>query len=208
MPLDPQVQGLLTEMAALGNPPIHSLSVEDARAGSEAMVMLAGDKAEVGSVRDIRIPVEGGDIGARVYTPTGDGPHPAVVFFHGGGWVSCSLDTHDNLARDICRAADAVVVSVDYRMATAYRYPTAVHHAFAATKWVADNAESLDVDATRLALCGDSAGANISAVVSQIARDSGGPAIAFTALIYPAVYMTAKGGSLEDNGVGYFLEAD
>jgi len=208
MPLDPQVQGLLTEMAALGNPPIHSLSVEDARAASEGMVMLAGEKAEVGSVRDIRIPVEDGDIGARVYTPAGAGPHPAVVFFHGGGWVICSLDTHDNLARDICRAADAVVVSVDYRMAPEYRYPTAVHDSFAATRWVADNAASLDVDATRLALCGDSAGGNLSAVVSQMARDSGGPAIAFTALIYPAVDMTAKGGSLDDNGAGYFLETD
>src|SRR3954468_4441116 len=152
MPLDPQVQGLLTEMAALGNPPMHSLSVEDARAASEGMVMLAGEKAEVGSVRDIRIPVEDGDIGARVYTPAGDGPHPAVVFFHGGGWVICSLDTHDNLARDIFKAADAVVVFVDYRMAPAYRYPTAVHDSFEATKWVADNADSLGVDATRLAL--------------------------------------------------------
>jgi acetyl esterase len=86
-----------------------------------------------------------------------------VVFFHGGGWVICSLDTHDNLARDICRAADAVVVSVDYRMAPEYRYPTAVHDSFAATKWVADNAASLNIDATRLALCGDSAGGNLSA---------------------------------------------
>jgi acetyl esterase len=131
-----------------------------------------------------------------------------VVFFHGGGWVICSLDTHDNLARDICRAADAVVVSVDYRMAPEYRYPTAVHDSYAATKWVADNAASLDVDATRLALCGDSAGGNLSAVVSQLARDSGGPAIKFTALIYPAVDMTAKGGSMDDNATGYFLDID
>jgi acetyl esterase len=208
MPLDPQVEGLLNQMAELGAPPLHQQSVEEARATSEGMVALAGEKAEVGSVRDIKIPVDGAEIGARVYTPEGDGPHPAVVFFHGGGWVICSLDTHDNLARDICRAADAVVVSVDYRMAPEYRYPTAVHDSYAATKWVADNAASLNIDATRLALCGDSAGGNLSAVVSQMARDSGGPAIAFTALIYPAVDMTAKGGSMDDNATGYFLDID
>jgi acetyl esterase len=208
MPLDPQVEGLLSQMAELGAPPLHQQSVEEARATSEGMVALAGEKAEVGSVRDITIPVDGAEIGARVYTPEGEGPHPAVVFFHGGGWVICSLDTHDNLARDICRAADAVVVSVDYRMAPEYRYPTAVHDSYAATKWVADNAASLGIDATRLALCGDSAGGNLSAVVSQIARDSGGPAIAFTALIYPAVDMTAKGGSMDDNATGYFLDIE
>ena len=208
MPLDPQVEGLLNQMAELGAPPLHQQSVEEARATSEGMVALAGEKAEVGSVRDIKIPVDDAEITARVYTPEGEGPHPAVVFFHGGGWVICSLDTHDNLARDICRAADAVVVSVDYRMAPEYRYPTAVHDSFAATKWVADNAASLNIDATRLALCGDSAGGNLSAVVSQMARDSGGPAIKFTALIYPAVDMTAKGGSMDDNATGYFLDID
>ena len=208
MPLDPQVEGLLNQMAELGAPPLHQQSVEEARATSEGMVALAGEKAEVGSVRDIKIPVDDAEIAARVYTPEGEGPHPAVVFFHGGGWVICSLDTHDNLARDICRAADAVVVSVDYRMAPEYRYPTAVHDSFAATKWVADNAASLNIDATRLALCGDSAGGNLSAVVSQMARDSGGPAIKFTALIYPAVDMTAKGGSMDDNATGYFLDID
>jgi len=208
MPLDPQVEAVLAQMAAMGNPPLHQLSVEDARAMSEGMVALAGEPAQVGSVRDITIPVDGAEIGARVYTPEGEGPHPGVVFFHGGGWVICSLDTHDNLARDICRAADAVVVSVDYRMAPEHRYPTAAHDSFAATKWIADNAGSLGIDASRLALCGDSAGGNLSAVVSQMARDSGGPEIAFTALIYPGVDMTAKGGSMDENGTGYFLEQD
>src|SRR4029079_3787275 len=113
MPPDRKEEGWLTQMAELGAPPLHQQSVEEARATSEGMVALAGEKAEVGSVRDIKIPVDDAEITARVYTPEGEGPHPAVVFFHGGGWVICSLDTHDNLARDICRAADAVVVSVD-----------------------------------------------------------------------------------------------
>jgi acetyl esterase len=169
---------------------------------------LAGDPIEVAAVDDITIPIDGTDIGARVYTPQGDGPHPVVMFFHGGGWVICSLDTHDNVARAICRDAEAVVVSVDYRMAPEFKFPTAAHDCFAATKWVAANAPSLGADASRLAVCGDSAGGNLSAVVSQMARDAGGPAVSYAALIYPAVDMTRKGGSLDENATGYFLETD
>jgi acetyl esterase len=182
------------------------MEVADARAGAEGLIALAGEQVQVGSVREVRIPVDDGEIRARVYTPEGDGPHPGVVFFHGGGWVICSLDTHDNIARTICRDADAVVVSVDYRLAPEFRYPTAALDCFAATRWVADNASSLNVDGSRLAVCGDSAGGNLSAVVSQMARDAGGPGIAFAALIYPALDMTMTGGSLEENAHGYFLE--
>jgi acetyl esterase/lipase len=206
MPIDPQVEGLLREMAAAGNPPLRELDVAEARAMAEEMVVLAGDPIEVKSIRDITIPVDGAEIGARVYTPEGAGPHPVVMFFHGGGWVICSRDTHDNVARAICRDAAAVVVSVDYRMAPEFRFPTAAHDCYAATRWVADNAASLDGDANRIAVCGDSAGGNLSAVVSQMARDAGGPGLAFAALIYPAVDMTAQGGSLDENASGYFLE--
>lgn len=208
MPIDPQVEGLLSEMAAIGGPPIHQLSVADARTVAEGMTALAGEPIEVAAVDNITIPVDGAEIGARVYTPEGNGPHPVVMFFHGGGWVICSLDTHDNIARAICRDAEAVVVSVDYRMAPEHRFPTAAHDCFAATKWVAANAASFGGDASRLAVCGDSAGGNLSAVVSQMARDAGGPVIAYAALIYPAVDMTRKGGSLDDNATGYFLETE
>lgn len=208
MPIDPQVEGLLREMAAEGAPPIRELPIAEARAMAEGMVVLAGDPIEVGSIRDITIPVDAAEIGARVYTPEGTGPHPVVMFFHGGGWVICSLDSHDNVARAICRDADAVVVSVDYRMAPEFRFPTAANDCYAATRWVADNATSLGGDASRLAVCGDSAGGNLSAVVSQMARDAGGPALSFAALIYPAVDMTAQGGSLDQNASGYFLERD
>jgi acetyl esterase len=208
MPIDPQVEGLLAEMAALGEPPLHQRSVADARTAAERLTALSGDPIEVGAVDDITIPVDGADIAARVYTPLGAGPHPIVMFFHGGGWVICSLETHDNLARAICRDAEAVVVAVDYRMAPEFRFPTAAHDCFAATIWAAENAASLDADASRLAVCGDSAGGNLSAVVSQMARDAGGPAVAYAALIYPAVDMTAKGGSLEENAKGYFLETE
>jgi acetyl esterase len=208
MPLANDVETLLAALAATGAPPIYEVSVDEARAmaDSEPMLALAGERIEVGSVADIRIPVQDAEIGARVYTPAGDGPHPVVVFFHGGGWVICSLDSHDNVARSICRDAEAIVVSVDYRMAPEHRFPTAAHDAFAATRWVAANAGSFGGDAARLAVCGDSAGGNLSAVVTQMARDAGGPAIAFAALIYPATDLTFEGGSHIENAAGYFLE--
>lgn len=206
MPVDAQVAALLETIRAQGLPPLHQLSVDVARTRAEEMKVLAGDLIEVGSVRAITIPVDGAEIGARVYAPAGAGPHPIVMFFHGGGWVICSLDTHDNIARAICRDAQAVVVSVDYRMGPEFPFPTAAHDCFAATRWAAGNASTIDGDASRLAVCGDSAGGNLSAVVSQMARDAGGPTLIYAALIYPAVDMTAKGGSLDDNATGYFLE--
>ncbi|MGZ4740533.1 MAG: alpha/beta hydrolase, partial [Ilumatobacteraceae bacterium] len=109
MPLDAQVEGLLEALAALGAPPLHTLPVADARAlaTSQQMLQLAGEPVEVGSVADITIPVDGAEIGGRVYTPEGAGPHPIVMFLHGGGWVICNLDTHDNVCRAICRDATA-----------------------------------------------------------------------------------------------------
>jgi acetyl esterase len=206
MALLPEVEVLLATMAGVGAPPISQLSVDEARTASLNMAALAGEPIPVAGVCDIAIPVEGASIGARVYTPAGDGPHPIVMFFHGGGWVICNLDTHDNMARIIARDASAVVVSVDYRMAPEHRFPTAVLDAYAATQWVAAHASELDGDASRIAVCGDSAGGNIGAVVSQLARDRGGPALRFAALIYPATDMTDRGGSMVENASGYFLE--
>jgi acetyl esterase len=207
MPLSPDVEMLLQGMAAAGAPPIWESTVEEARAGGPMIAAMAGESIPVGSVENLTIPVDGDtSVGARVYTPSGDGPFPVVVFFHGGGWVVCDLDTHDNPCRQICRDAEAVVVSIDYRMGPEFRFPTAPNDCFAATQWVAANAASLNADASRLAVCGDSAGGNLSAVVSQMARDAGGPAITFAALIYPATDMADRSGSMIENGEGYFLE--
>jgi len=204
MPLHPQVEALLKETASA--PPFASMSVPEARAMVGMMAALAGEQVPVGAVRDITIPVEGTSIAARVYTPEGSGPFHVVVFMHGGGFVIGDLDSHDNMARTICRDAAAVVVALDYRMGPEHPFPAAPEDCYAATVWVAAHAAELGADASKLALCGDSAGGNLSAVVSQLARDRGGPAIRFAALIYPAVDMTANGGSMEENAKGYFLE--
>lgn len=137
----------------------------------------------------------GGDLPIRIYRPAGSesGAAPVVVYFHGGGFVAGDLDTHDGTARMHASDAGAVVVSVDYRLAPEHPFPAAVEDAMAATEWVAAHAAELGTDPARLAVAGDSAGGNLAAVVCQLARDGGGPAIAFQLLWYPA---TTYDGSL------------
>tara|TARA_B100000700_G_scaffold320947_1_gene419207 strand:+ start:382 stop:1341 length:960 start_codon:yes stop_codon:yes gene_type:complete len=175
--------------------------------------MVMGTPAAMDSVEDLV--VRGGedqDLPIRIYRPPGfvDGG-PVIVYFHGGGWVIGSVDTHDEPCRAIAEATSAVVVSVDYRLAPEHPFPAAIDDGFAAVCWVARHAEDLGVDAGRLVVAGDSAGGNLSAVVSIVARDRGGPAIAFQYLIYPATdfdYETGRWSSLEENAEGYFLQLD
>jgi acetyl esterase len=130
---------------------------------------------------------------------------PALVYLHGGGWVIGSLDSYDATCRELAEGAGCVVVSVDYRLAPEHRYPAAPQDCFAAVKWVAANAGSLGADARRLAVGGDSAGGNLSAVVAQMARDQGGPAIRFQLLIYPVTDADFTRRSYVDNAEGYLL---
>lgn len=166
----------------------------------------------VGSVEDREIPGPPGapPVPVRVYRPEPDdaaGERPVVVFFHGGGWVICDLDSHDHSARRVCRDAGAVVVSVDYRLAPEAPFPAAVDDAYAALCWVADHARELGADPAALTVMGDSAGGNLAAVVAQIARDEGGPAVARQVLVYPATDARQKSGSFDANAEGYFLTA-
>jgi acetyl esterase len=206
VPLDPQVDAFLQQVAAEGGPPLTALTPDEARLGPYRTLALGGEADPIGPVREHAVAVDGATITVRTYTPPTPGPHPIVVFFHGGGWVICDLDTHDTLCRMLCAGADAVVASVGYRLAPEHRFPTAPHDAFAGLQWVVTHARELGGDPARVALCGDSAGGNLSAVVSQMARDRGGPALAFTALIYPATDMTADDDAMRTNATGYFLE--
>jgi len=209
MPLDPQVQTLMDQMAALNAPPIHTLTPELVRMGIK--MQLENDTNEPESVAQVvnrTIPGPTGELPVRIYTPAGSGPFPALVFFHGGGWVICDLDTHDNLCRSLCNEAGCVVVSVDYRLAPEHKFPAAPEDCYAAAMWVAGHAAEINADSGKIAIGGDSAGGNLTAVVAQMVRDQGGPHLALQLLIYPATDFTSDGPSIRENGQDYFLTID
>ena len=212
MPVDPQVQAFLEAQAqaAIANqvPPITEQTVEMARAGYLAVAEMLGQGPDV-DTEDSAVPGPAGDIPVRIYRPKGAGPGlPILVYYHGGGWVIGDLDTHDYAARELCAGAGCLVVAVDYRLAPEAQFPAAVDDSWAALQWVADNAAALGGDPSRIAVGGDSAGGNLSAVMSLLARDADGPHLAFQLLIYPAVDMEFSRPSIDDNADGYVLTKD
>jgi acetyl esterase len=207
MPIDPQAQVLLDQIASLGGPQIHQASVEEARMMIAAMAGFAGEPPPIAKVESRTAPGPAGDIPLRAFTPDGTAPLPVLVYFHGGGWVIGGLDTHDVPCRELANRAGCVVVSVDYRLAPESRFPAAPEDCYAATRWVADNAASIGGDPGRLAIGGDSAGGNLAAVVALMARDRGGPSIVHQLLIYPVTDVAQDTPSYRDNADGYLLSA-
>jgi acetyl esterase len=205
MPLDPQCEALLNQMAEAGGPPPETVSVEENRALIAMIAELSGAAEDLARVEDVNVPGPAGDIAVRVYVPAGDGPFPTVVFFHGGGWVIGDIESHDVPVRRLANLVPAVVMSVDYRLAPEHPFPAAPQDCYAATVWAAANAGTYNADGSRLAVAGDSAGGNLAAVVSQMARDQGGPPIAFQLLVYPAVDARMTHASITENGEGYLL---
>ena len=198
--LNPKVRSFLELAAALGGPEIWTLSPAEARQQARASFRpFAGEPEQVASVENLRIPGPGGEIPVRVYTPDASAPRPAMVYFHGGGWVLCDLDTHDVICRGIAHRAGAVVVSVDYRLAPEHKFPAAVDDCYAALVWVQANAARLGIDPARIAVGGDSAGGNLAAVVSLKSRDERGPSIAAQVMVYPVTDLsTMETGSYSE----------
>lgn len=182
--LDQASTNLLAELAASGLPPMHELTPREARQAGERMVALYGEGPAMERVQESAIPVADGDrIKVRVLVP-GQTARGVIVYYHGGGWMTGALDQFDTLARLLAHRTDCAVVLVDYRLAPEHRYPTAVEDAWAALQWVAANIEQIAGAAVPLIVAGDSAGANLAAVISQWAR-YGGPGIALQVLVYP-----------------------
>jgi acetyl esterase len=204
--LDPQAEALLQQMAQMNIPPFNTLTPTQARELMKGMAALTSEPEEVANVENLTIPGPRGKIPVRIYTPEGDGPFPILVFFHGGGWVICDLDTHDNLCRSLANRVRCVVVSVDYRLAPEHKFPAAVEDAYAATQWVAHNAHRINGDPARIAVGGDSAGGNLAAVVAMMARDQDGPGLTYQLLIYPATDVSSNNtDSYQNYAEGYFL---
>jgi acetyl esterase len=185
--------------AAANRPPLEQQTPAEARAAMhKGRPILQPDPPEMGEVRALSAAGPDGAIPLRLYRPKGAAATaqlPALIYYHGGGWVIGDLDSHDVLCRQLCNASGAAVISVDYRLAPEHRFPAAVEDGNAALFWIAANASSLGIDGTRLAVGGDSAGGNLAAVAAIAARDMGGPALRMQLLIYPAVDFIAQSGS-------------
>ena len=209
MPLDPQVKAMLDAAQELGLPPLHECSVEEARDRAVKMRPMDATPAPVGQVANVSIPGPAGDLPIRIYSPEGKGPFPVLVYFHGGGYVVCNLDTHDQLCHELCNKSDAMIISVDYRLAPENKFPAAIDDCLAATRWLGENAEDLNGDASRIAVAGDSCGGTLATVTNIRIRDEGGPALCGQLLIYPITdYYDPPSQSYLDNADGYFLTRD
>jgi len=202
MALNPQAKAVVDGMAALGI----TLTGPGAQGVRDMMKNFPRPEGEpIAKVEDRKIPGPEGDIPVRIYDPGGPGPKGVIAWYHGGGWVLGDLDGSDAGCRMLANASGCIVVSVDYRLAPEHKYPAAVDDCFAATKWIAANAASIGGDASRLAVGGDSAGGNLAAVVAQLAKAEGGPAIRFQLLIYPVTDYSYATASYKDNATGYLL---
>ncbi|HEY6135185.1 MAG TPA: alpha/beta hydrolase [Rubrivivax sp.] len=206
--LDPQAQALLNLMVERAVPPVHTLAPAEARRlYLERRYFTQPEAPEVALVQ----PLHAGAVPMRLVRPAGSAPEavlPVLVYFHGGGWVIGDLDTHDVLCRQLSNASGCAVVSVDYRLGPEQRFPAAVDDCVSAVRWLCTNAADLKLDATRLAVGGDSAGGNLAAVACIVLRDAGDVLPAFQLLIYPATDMRAVAPSHTSNGDGYLLTKD
>jgi acetyl esterase len=203
MPLDPQAQQVMAQIAALGFPPVYTVTPVRARINFKARPLAAGP--EVAKVQDLLIPGPGPSIPVRLYTPAGRGPFPILVWFHGGGWVVGDLDSADATARHLTVGAGCVVLSVDYRLAPETKFPGAAEDCYAATQWAAQHAARFNGDPARIAVGGDSAGGNLAAVVSLMARDRSGPPLVFQLLVYPVTHCDFTTDSYQRCADGYLL---
>jgi acetyl esterase len=193
--LDPDAAAVYNAFQEAGRPPYETLTAPEAREYySQARFATNPEPPALERVEPLSIPAPHGTIPARIYRPKklrkNTGLGPALVFFHGGGWVIGDLETHDVACRKLADEGELIVISVDYRLAPEHKFPAAVDDAIAATRWVSANAVKLGIDAARVSVGGDSAGGNLAAVVAIAARDGNGPAIAGQVLIYPAVDLT------------------
>ncbi len=208
MPLDPQARAVLDAMPALPEfDQFDDAALPLLREATNAQRRVAPDLESVARVEDREIPGPSGRLPVRIYVPDRAGPHGALVYFHGGGFVFCNLDTHDATCRSLANAAGCVVVSVDYRLAPEHPFPAAPEDCYAATRWTAEYAPSLGIDPARIAVGGDSAGGNLAAVVALMARERGGPPLRFQLLVYPVTDAACETESFHENAQGYLLTA-
>jgi acetyl esterase len=208
MPIDAKLQAILDAGKALGRPPVEQQTPAEARAERAEMMARFVPMPAYSSVRteNRTIGADGREIPVRIYTPAGDGPFPAVVFFHGGGWVVGTLETHDPYCRALATEAGIVVVSVDYRLAPEHKFPAGLEDCLAATEWVLEHVRKFGGDASQVIVGGDSAGATMATVVALLLRDKGVTGLSGQILLYPVTaYYNPPTASYLENAEGYGL---
>ncbi len=210
MPLHPQVSALLNSIRRPGAP-LDTMTVAGARAAQRASTEALGGKVEPvsGTVDITAAPSPAGGVRLRIHRPLGAPAGQAlggVLYLHGGGWVAGDLDTHDRICRGLANRSGAAVIAVDYRLAPEHPFPAGLEDALAALAWSRTHAAAVGVDPTRLAVAGDSAGANLAAVLARRDRDAGGtPPLALQVLVYPITDAAMDTSSYTENGEGLYL---
>lgn len=209
--LHPAALRFATMLAAADGPPFEQMRPEDMRAAARAFAAFAiAPRAQVASVTDLALPGEAGPIPVRLYRP----PDPAaamanaaIVFFHGGGWIICDLDSHDDICRALCAEIGCTILAVDYRLAPEHPFPAAVEDAFSAVRWLAQESRALGIDPARIAVAGDSAGGNLAAVTAIAAARGELPPVACQILWYPVVDLSREAPSYSRCEFGLQLTA-
>ena len=212
MPLDRHARRFLEMLAAAGQSRGRYDDVEERRSALTNLADMVDPPGtvEIGGVRDHLMPVHDGHISLRIYSPLGAPARmlPGILFFHGGGWVAGSLETHDGLCRRLCNETGCRVIAVDYRLAPQHPFPYGLADAVASLKYITGNAKIFGIDPARLGVAGDSAGGTLAAVLCRIARDAGGPAIAFQLLICPILDVHGESPARRELADGYFLDSE
>jgi acetyl esterase/lipase len=208
MPLDQRAKRFLDRLAALNPPNALSLSVAERRSALHHMLDFSGVCAPVGAILDTAVPSSGAPLRVRIYTPP-DAPQgslAALVYFHGGGLVAGTLESHDGICRSLCRASGCRVLAVDYRLAPEHRFPAAISDALEATTYIAAHTADFGIDPSRLGICGDSAGATLAAVVAQQLVAQGKALLALQVLICPIMDLAAQSESRRELSTGYLVD--
>lgn len=205
MPLHPQAAAFLAVWNRVNTAPLETTPVEITRNSLMAGIGPLKDCPELARIETLSIDGTDGPLRIRIYQPPGETPQPVCLYFHGGGWVLNSIDTHDDLARRLADAGGCTVISVDYRLAPEHKYPAAVEDAWSALEWTVRQGGEYGIDVGRIAVCGDSAGANLAAVLCLLTRDRQGPPIRSQVLAYPITDCDFDRFSYQTNAEGYFL---
>jgi len=201
--LHPEAQEFLKQFDAEYIPPHTELPLEDGRRLLEEMLPDRGQDVPLEVVKDFSIKGADTDLPIRVYRPSTEPNLPALVYFHGGGWVRGSIDTHDPLCRRLAKHGNCAVISIEYRRPPEHEFPDPLEDCYAATKWVSENPGFLDIDTQRIAIGGDSAGGNLAAATALLARERNGPDLAHQLLLYPAVNYLREMGSYDEENIPF-----